>query len=591
MKTLLFFLVIFFSFMTNNLNDKDALLTPYEKGNGNQTATYEEAIAYYKMLDKKFPEIKLQEFGKTDVGKPLHVAIVSKKKAFDVAKIKANKQLILLINNAIHPGEPEGVDASMMLARDLVTQKKWRKLMDDIVVLIVPAYNIGGVLNRSCCSRANQNGPEEFGFRGNARNLDLNRDFIKCDSQNARDFSHLFTTWQPDVFIDNHTTNGADYQYVMTYIATQSNKLHPTVSQYMKTDMLPALEQGMKKAKFEMCPYVYSIGSTPDEKGIMEFLETPRYSTGYSTLFNTIGFVPETHMLKAFKPRLEATYAFSVSVLETMLKDKEKIRATRAKANEEVMNAQTFPIQWKMDTAKYDQIDFKGYEAAFVPSELTGLERLYYDTDKPYTKKIRFYNHYQTTVEITKPYAYIIPQAWKAVIDRLRYNNIKMHQLNKDVSLPVESYYIEDYETGKYPYEGHYLHSNTKVSTKQNTIDYYQGDYVVITNQTSNRYIIETLEPEAHDSFFNWNFFDEILMRKEYFSPYIFEDLAVEILANDAELKAEFEAMKQDTAFANNAWAQLDFIYTNSDYYEPTHKRYPVGRLLIESKLDGVVDF
>lgn len=586
MKFYNFFMLTFF--MIIPFSDAD-LKTPYEKGNGNQTATYEETIAYYKVMTKNFKEVTLLEYGTTDSGKPLHLVVLDTNSDFDPVKTKEKNKTILLINNAIHPGEPEGIDASMLWARDLLTKPALKKLLDNVVVLIIPAYNISGMKNRSCCSRANQNGPEESGFRGNAQNLDLNRDFIKCDTENAHTFAHLFTTWQPDFFIDNHTSNGADYQYVMTYIATQRDKLHPILSDYMVHNLLPDLEQRMTHRQYPMTPYVYSLGQTPDD-GIMEFYDMPRYSSGYTTLFNTIGFIAETHMLKPYDQRVEATYYFMHSVLEMMDRDGEQIIQMRAKANEVVRKQTDFDLHWQLDTTRYDWLNFKGYEATYEKSPFGNGQRLKYDRNQPRTKKIRFFNRYNATHTVEKPVAYIVPKAWKKVIQRFENNHIKLSKLTEDGFLEVETYYIADYKTRKNPYEGHYLHYDTQVRAETQTIQFYKGDYVVFCNQAANRFIVETLEPVAPDSYFNWNFFDAILQQKEYFSPYVFEDTAIKLLADNADLKKEFEAALLDTTFANNRRAQLDFVYKRSSYYEPSHLRYPIGRLLSAVEIEGMYE-
>ena len=256
---------------------KTEFITPFEK-NKNTTATYQEAIAYYEKLAGAFPQMQLSTHGMTDSGYPLHTVAISKDGDFDPLSIRKKGKQILFINNAIHAGEPCGVDASMMLWRDVIEKKEFQNLIENTVVVVIPMYNLGGVLNRNSHTRTNQNGPESYGFRGNAKNLDLNRDFIKCDSKNAQTFNQIFNRWQPDVFVDNHTSNGADYQYTMTLIPTQHNKLDSNLAEYLNKEMLPQLFDGMKKANWEMTPYVYAR-STPDD-GIAGFLDLPRYSSG-----------------------------------------------------------------------------------------------------------------------------------------------------------------------------------------------------------------------------------------------------------------------------------------------------------------------
>lgn len=503
---------------------------------------------------------------------------------FDPSSIRAKGKAILFVNNAIHPGEPCGIDATMLLVKNMLTTSELAKYMEDIVLVFIPFYNIGGGLNRGSYSRANQNGPDAYGFRGNAKNLDLNRDFIKCDSWNARTFNQIFTTWDPDVFIDNHTSNGADYQYTITLITTQHNKLHPTLAKYLQGKLVPTLYGEMEERKWEMTPYVYAR-TTPDE-GIAGFLDLPRYSTGYTTLHHTIGFMPETHMWKPFAGRVKSVYQFMQAMLKTMYRDKAELLQARKEAKELAVQQQEFALNWQLDQSQVDTILFKGYEAKYKPSAITGMERMYYDHEAPFEKSIPYFNYYKTTKSVQKPYAYIIPKAYDEVIDRLKWNGVQVKELRQDTKLPLDMYYIEDYKTRTSPYEGHYLHYNVSTRTEKQTLTYRAGDYVVITDQPINRYIIETLEPEGPDSFFAWNFFDGILMQKEYFSSYVFEELALKFLEEDPSLKAALEKQKQeDEDFAKSARAQLDFIYKRTPHYEPTHKRYPIGRLMEETTL------
>ncbi|WP_299754129.1 M14 family zinc carboxypeptidase [uncultured Pontibacter sp.] len=565
--------------------DRPNLKTPYEQGNGNQTATYDEAINWYQQLDEAYDEVKMIPFGSTDAGRPLHLVVVSTGKDFEPASIRQKNKRILLIQNGIHPGEPEGIDATMMLARDYLQNKKLRKQLDNVVLVIIPVYNIGGALNRNSHTRTNQNGPEEYGFRGNARNLDLNRDYIKTDSRNAQTFHQIFREWDPDVFMDNHTSNGADYQHVMTLIATQHNKLHPSLAKYLNGKMAPTLYEGMKQDKFPMVPYMNHAGDTPDE-GIIGFMESPRYATGYTALYHTIGFVPETHMLKPFNQRVQATYKLMENMIETVHRDADEIGKLRQQAKQQTLTQKQFPLNWQLDTSKVAQIPFLGYEAKYKPSDVSGLERLYYDHKSPYSKKINYYNEFTPTVTVEKPVAYIIPQAWREVIERLKLNNVQLQQLQQDTTLTLDTYYIADYKTGQRPYEGHYLHYDVQVQTRRMPRQFFKGDYVVYLNQEANRFLVEVLEPQAVDSYFNWNFFDSILMQKEYFSSYVFEDLAAEYLEQKPKLRQQLEERKkQDPEFAKSARAQLDFIYKNSPHYEYTHQMYPVGRLMQDVKL------
>lgn len=557
---------------------------PFET-NDNQTLTYHEAIACYEKMAAAYPRVfQLSQVGSTDSGEPLHVAVLNTDGEFDPEKIRRSGKRILLINNGIHPGEPEGIDATILLLRDYLGKPEHQKALAQLAIVVIPVYNVDGCLNRGAFSRANQDGPEAYGFRGNARNYDLNRDFLKCDSRNARTFNQIFTTWLPDIFVDNHTSNGADYQYTMTLIATQHNKLEAPLGAFLQNTMLPELYSDMKNRQWEMIPYVDTPKETPDS-GIVGFCDYGRYSTGYAALWNTIGFMPETHMLKPFKDRVWSTYHFMDVVVQFMSRHSAEIGEIRTKAWENTRNKSDFALDYVMDQHRQDMITFKGYEAKYKPSEVSGLPRLWYDRSEPYEKKIPYYNHFTPSAVVSKPAAYLIPQAWEHVVERLKINGVSMERLTRDVVLDTETYFIKDFKT-RNAWEGHYYHSGVTLEKKTIQRAFQKGDFVVLVNQNANRYLLETLEPNAPDSWFAWNFFEPILMQKEYFSAYVFEDLAAQFLRENPSVKAELDAKRAaEPEFAADAALQLDWVYRKSPWYEPTHRMYPVARLASAEKL------
>jgi hypothetical protein len=552
------------------------ILTPFEK-DSLTTTTYSKCISFYKQLAAQNDMVRVIECGQTDIGKPLHLVIVSKDKIFDPEEIRKSGKVILMINNGIHPGEPDGIDASMMLVRNLISGNS--SLLNHVVLITIPIYNIDGALNRNNFTRVNQIGPLEYGFRGNYENRDLNRDFIKCDTKNARSFVEIFRKWKPELFTDTHTTDGADYIYAMTYIATHHNKLELVLANYMTGTMIPFMETEMKNAGQEMCPYVDTYKSTPDS-GLVGFLETPRYSSGYASLFNSIGFISESHMLKTHSRRVKASYEFLLSLLKIANRDYKTIIENKKKADENTINKSEFVLTWKPDESNFSKYLFKGYEAKYKPSVISGFSRLYYDKNTPYEKGINFYNEYKPVVTVTKPEAYIIPQAWWQVIDLLNLNGVKTERLTEDKTIDVESYYIDKFDTQNPPFEGHYLHSNVEVRKVNRQRKFFAGDYIVCTNQDCNNFIMHVLEPQSTDSYFCWNFFDAILQQKEYFENYTFEDIADSLLNSKPGLKQLFEDKKNsDEKFRNDTDAQLAFIYNNT-ILEPEYMQYPVARVL-----------
>ena len=551
--------------------------TVFEKTAGLETATYPEIIDFYKQLAADHSTIAIYEMEDTDSGKPLHLVTFNPNRSLESEFAIAQKQNVLLINNGIHPGESDGIDASMMLLRDLAQEKI--KTPQQTIIAVIPVYNIGGALNRNSSTRTNQNGPKAYGFRGNARNYDLNRDFIKADSKNAQAFTKIFRTLRPALFIDNHVSNGADYQYTLTHLFTQHNKLGGALGNYLHQTFMPALEDSLAQKNWDITPYVNVFNSTPDQ-GFKQFFDSPRYSTGYTTLFNTLGMMVETHMLKPYKKRVEGTYELMKTFIAIAEKEAEQIKKLSRYSKSRYPVGESYPISWKIDSSKTTTLNFKGYTGTLVSSKVTHSDRLKYDRNLPFTKKVAYQNYYLPDKKIRIPESYIVPKGWWRIVELLKLNQIEMVPIKKDTMIEATVYKIENFQTVQNPYEGHYLHYNTQVSSKKERVQVSAGDYRITTQQEGIRYLLETLEPSATDSFFNWNFFDTILQQKEGFSPYVWEDKAFELLENDPVLQKEFERKKtKDPLFAKNAYEQLDWIHKQSDHYEKAHLRYPILRL------------
>jgi hypothetical protein len=556
----------------------NALKTPYELGNQNQTTTLGACIAWYEELARQYPTVlRFGVIGTSDAGVPIHAGVVSADGVFEVDAIKAAGRPVFFNNNGIHPGEPEGVDACMALVRDFCIQPERLAKLGDTVFLFVPLYNVDGSLNRANTSRVNQDGPEQFGFRGNSRHLDLNRDFVKCDTLTARVFNQLFSSWDPDVMVDTHTSNGADYAYTMTLIHTQADKLGTELGSFLTGTMLPAMYAEMEARGWPTCPYVNPVKDSPDH-GIAEFLETARFSTGYAALHHTIGFMPETHMLKPFKDRYESMRALVETALDFTVKHAARIQQLRRAAKAAGRTRAEWPVHWVMDEENTSTFRFKGYEAKYKPSVLGDYSRLYYDRSSPWERDIAYYNRFKADVTVTAPKAYIIPQAWREAIERLELNGVQLERVTADRMQDVAYYHIASVSSRPNAYEGHMFHDDVQLEKRRGAVQLRAGDVVVGLDQDKARYVVETLEPLAHDSFFRWGFFNSVLEKKEAYSDYVFEDEAEQLLAEEPALAAKFAQWKAaHPALLSNQEAVLDVIFAHCDKYrEPEWRRYPV---------------
>ena len=552
----------------------------------NETVTWQEAIDMYRWLDRTYTEARLMEAGTTDAGKPLHLFIISEDGTFSPGEIRESGRGILFINNGIHPGEPGGIDASLKLAGGLLSGKDpYSTYLKNTVVVIVPVLNVGGALNRSLYHRANQNGPVEHGFRGNARNLDLNRDFMKLDAQNTRSLVRVIREWDPDLFADTHTTNGADYPYTVTLINSHQQRHQPPLAELLDSLMLPWLFDAMDQTPFRMSPYFWTAGRSPRE-GIVSFMDYPRYTSGYVSLFDAPAFTIETHMFKPFAERVESTWRLLREMLKFASIHQKELLTAREESRNMKLEAGKFTLEWQVDSSRYRMIPMKGYRMKQRISRVTGHPVAYFDRSDPWEEEVRQYRYFSPVTSVKVPEYYLLPSAWTEAVERLQLNGVVMEPLPADTLMEAEVYYIEELETSSRPYNGHYRHTGVNVRKEQMPVQLFRGDWKIPVRQPAIELIVQALEPQGYDSWFRWNFFDEVLFRNEYFSPYIFDHTAEELLEKDPELKRQFR-LKQETdpAFADSPYLQLRYIYEHSPWSEPTYRRYPVYR-----SVDGLQD-
>jgi Zinc carboxypeptidase len=564
--------------------------TPFERGNGNQSSSWEDCIAFHTRLALAFPQhYRLAEIGRSDGGSPLHGGVFSADGVFEPGAAKVAGRAVLFINNGIHPGEPEGIDATMALLRDLCLDGAARQALGNTVLVCIPAYNVDGLRERGNSSRVNQLGPEAYGFRGTSRHLDLNRDFVKGASRNTWAFWHWFGAWDPDVFIDTHTSNGADYQHTMTLIATQPDKLGGECGAWLRDTMLPQLYAAMAGRGFPMCPYVNPVATIPDD-GIADFADTPRFSTGWAALHHTIGFMPETHMLKAFGERLASTRALIDATVDIVRESGAQIRALRAADRAAFSGAERAPLAWALDRGQHRMFDFHGYRAEWQPSRIGRWQRLRYDRSAPWRREIRWFNRLRPVAEATLPRAYLLPQAWPEVAERLRAQGVAMQALTVDRRVQGQAWRIVSFAKRPLPFEGEHLHTEIELTAEPLALDARAGDWLIRLGTANDRLIFETLEPLGADSYFRWGFFDAVLDRKEGFSDYVFEDEAERLLASEPELAAAFAVWTaQNPRRLDDAEAALGFLHQNSQRWaEPAWRRYPVLRIVESAELGFV---
>lgn len=547
---------------------------------GDSTPTWDHVIERYAEFDRTRSGTTLVEIGQDDDGSPIHLFVLSDGSGSTPDSIRASGKNILWITNGIHPGEPDGIDASLLLAQALLDSDQYMGLLANNAVCIVPIYNVSGARQRNSTSRVNQIGPAEYGFRGNSRNLDLNRDFIKADSRNTRSLIHALNTWDPDVYFETHVSNGADHQFVMELLVTHPDKLDSNLRRFMHQRLMPCQQEWMEQRGHLMCPYFETLYHIP-EQGLTGFVDGPRYSTGYNALRQRIGVLSESHMLKPYADRVNATFELMLGTLAAMNEHARELQEARGRAKASACEQMMYASDWIIDTTAVAALPWKGYTADTTTSAVSGLPRWRYHRDRPTDVQVPWMNTATPRVRIERPVAYLIPQAWHEVIGRLRLDDVPLTVIDKDTPYVVEVQRVDEFSTVKNPYEGHYLHREIRTTADVDTVMARAGDVLVPMGNPTDGLVMEILEPRCVDSFFAWGFFDAILQQKEWFSDYVFEDLAADLLKKDPALQAELQAERErDTAFANDAWAQLYFVYQRSPWFEPGYKRYPVLRVI-----------
>lgn len=579
--------------------------TPTEVSGYRTTPDYAETMAYVERVAAAAPgQVKIENFGKTGEGRDLKIVIVSKDGVFDPDAIHASGRAILLVQNAIHAGEMDGKDACLALLRDIVINKSQAKLLDHVVFVFIPVYNLDGHERRSPWNRINQNGPEVIGWRGNGTNINLNRDYMKADAPETRALLHMFHRWLPDFFVDDHVTDGADFQYDVTFTIDATPDVAPATAKWIREDVTPELARQVNAAGHVAFPWLIDLNDETDPAqglGFSAFI--PRFSNGQMILENRPGLLVEMHMLKDYKTRVTGNYEILRALLEVMNRDTAKLIALNQQADTEAaqlgahpLGNEHFPLTIGI-SGDTTPVEFRGYQYKRALSEVSGTMWVSY-THEPWNATLPLATGTKVTTWTTPPAGYIVPPQWTHVIDVLAAHDVAMHRTTAAWTGKVERYRCTGMEWQGHPFEGRHPtfrgegggaepgRFGTCALTTE-TMTFPAGSVVVALDQRLSKVAIHWLEPDAPDSALRWGFFDSIFEQREYGEGYVLEKLAREELAKDPALKAEFEhRVATDPRFAASPWARLEFFYDRSPWGQANRiGEYPVGRLL---SLEGV---
>ncbi len=548
---------------------------------------YADTIAFAQKLDKASDKIIYQSFGKSGEGRDLPLLIVSDGKISTPEAAKKSGKAIILIQAGIHSGEIDGKDAGFALIRDIVITKSRADLLKDAILLFVPIYNVDGHEMASPYNRINQNGPDEMGWRATSAGLNLNRDYMKADANETRAFLRLWNAWKPDFFFDLHVTDGADFQYNITYEYAHFQEVSPHIKNWMDANFDGKIVAEVEKEGNLLTHYL-EFGGREVTSGIFTFIATPRFATGYVALRNRPGLLVETHSLKPYKSRVRGTYDILWKTLEEINRSKASLFEANKKADEETINRgktfdanKQFPLQIGL-TDKSIDFKLKAVEYKLEDSAISGAKKIVYGT-QPKEIAVKKYDDAKVNSSVAPPLYYIVPPQFQSAIERLEMHGVKFERIAKPLTVEVESYRLTEPKWSPNPFENR-LPMAFKSASFTETRTFPGNSVLVPLNQEAGNVAIHLLEPNAPDSLVFWGFFNAVFEQKEYFSDFVMEKIAAEMLAKDTQLRKEFEEKLKDENFAKSPRMRLNFFYERSPYSDKRIGIYPVGRILKEVK-------
>jgi murein tripeptide amidase MpaA len=553
--------------------------TPAEASDYARTPRYAETMAWFQRMDTASPALTMSVFGRSPQGRALNAVVLSSDGIATPEAARASGKPVILVQAGIHAGEIEGKDALMVLSRELLFGAD-RALLEPVTLVLVPIFNVDGHERFGPYNRINQNGPAEMGWRATAQNLNLNRDYMKADAPEMQAWLRLWQAWQPDLLIDLHNTDGADYQYPMTWAFETGPNIHGALAAWQRKTFDEAVKPALAQAGWPVAFYVNMQNWDDLRAGLVEGVAAPRFSTGYAAASGHAGLLLESHMVKDHKTRALATLATLREVLRAVAANPAALKAAVAAADGERFDSDT-PVPLAFDlTETAEPMDFQGYAETRTPSEISSGTWVRYDQTRPETFSLPVQREIRITGSAAAPAAYLVPAQWTQVIERLQLHGVRMQRLPAAARVAAERHRFSKVEWAPRPFEGRHLVTTLESTLEPVDIEIPAGSWLIDMDQPRARLVALLLEPASGDSLIRWGFFDTIFEEKEYAEARVLERIAREMLAADARLKSEFEArIASDAAFAADPQARLRFFYERSPYFDQAWMRYPVLRL------------
>jgi murein tripeptide amidase MpaA len=558
------------------------LITTGEKSDWNLTGPYSEAVELAHRLERASRFVKVVDFGVTPEGRTMIALVVSKDRAFTPEAAARTNKAIILIQSGIHSGEIEGKDTALMLVRDMTVTKRFAAWLDKAIFVVIPVFNVDGHEHTSPYHRPSQNGPKSTGLRANAQRLNLNRDYIKADTPEMRAWLKLYNAWLPDFMFDNHVTDGADFQYDVTWDMARNQDLAEPAGAWVRDRFVPELDKRMAADGHMVAPYG-GLRTVGDKREFFMEVFSPRYSHLYSAVQDRPCLLVETHSLKAAKTRAWANYDIMRHSIDIVVEDPEGLRKAVREADREMMSragdrsAPPVYLAGKVSD-KSRPVVYHALKNGPYQSEVTGAMVNRYLAEKD-DIETRIHDQIDTTVEVQVPLGYLIPSAWKELADELALHGVEMERTPKAMEQEFETYRFSGVKFGTAPFEGRVM-VDFEAKLVKEKIEIPMGSYWVPLKQRRARLIMAMLEPQAPDSLARWGFLNAVFEGREGVGEYLSEPIARRMMADSPELRKQFEErVAADAAFAGDRRARVEWWMERSGYAAGDAGRYPVVRV------------
>ncbi len=514
-RTFVFAVVTLFCFFS--LSGQTNLLTVAESSDFESTSNYNDVMSFIGELDKSSNLIRIETIAKSTEGRDIPLLIMGNPLPDSPSQMDNDDRIVIYIQANIHAGEVEGKEASLMFARDLISQKD-NELLKDVVILICPNFNPDGNEKISTENRTNQNGPVNgVGVRHNGQFLDLNRDGMKAESPEVRGLlTKVFNAWDPAVFMDCHTTNGSYHVEPVTFTWMVNPNGDNSLIHYMRDKMIPEMSGTLKnKYNVDNCFYGEFRNMMNPEEGWYYSASEPRYISNYYGLRNRLGILNENYVYADYKSRVYGCYYLIRSLSEYVSAHKKEIKEMLMDVDAKTINrglnpsvSDSFAIEYSVKAAP-EMVTIKTYEVEPVndPNVWPPFRR----TERRKDVTIPYYIDYYPARSVKFPYAYIVSVNDSKVIDLLKLHGIILEKLANAANLVVDRFELTELKGAARLNQGHYTNTISGNYLKD-TIDFPKGTLVIRTAQPLANLAAYLLEPQSNDGLLAWNFFDRYLV-------------------------------------------------------------------------------